>query len=120
MKVPPINIIDSEKEIELYTGIFSVSVLGGWDVIVNDFSFILKNTISGKIIKPKITQWKTQSFLFNEKAKKIMILDIPERGNYTIEFKNQERLKVWKSDIPYLYRLFRQPIEKQYVQISIH
>ena len=120
MKLSPINIIDYEKEIEICTGIFSVSVLGGWDVVVNDFTFILKNTISGKVIKPKITQWRTQSFQFNEKGKKIMILDIPERGNYTIEFKNQENLKVWKSNIPYLYRLFRQPIEKQYLQISIH
>lgn len=50
------NIVDSDKNIELYTGIFSVSVLGGWDVAVNDFTFILKNTKSGKIIKPSVTQ----------------------------------------------------------------
>ena len=48
-----------------------------------------------------------------------MTLDIPERGNYLIEFKNQESLKIQKADLPLIYRLFRDPIPKQFVQIII-
>ena len=48
-----------------------------------------------------------------------MILDIPERGNYSIEFKNQDSLKVWKANIPLIYRVFKSPIPKQDVQIII-
>jgi len=116
----PININDSGKTIELYTGIFSVFVLGGWDVIVGDFTFSLKNTVNGRIIKPRVTKWRTQSYEFNEKAKKIMVLDIPERGNYIIEFKNQESLKVYKSDLPFIYRLFRLPLPKHLIQICFN
>lgn len=115
----PINICDSNKAIELHVGIFSVKVLGGWDVVVGDFTFYLKNTKNGKIIIPQNTMWKTQSYEFGEKAKKIMTLDIPERGNYLIEFKNQDSLKIWKADLPFIYRLIRLPILKQFVQIVI-
>jgi len=82
-----INICDSNKIIELHVGIFSVKVLGGWDVVIGDFAFSLKNTENGKVINPRTTMWKTQSYEFGEKAKKIMVLDIPERGNYSIELK---------------------------------
>jgi hypothetical protein len=114
-----IRIIDSGTQIELYTGIFSVYVLGGWDVVVGDFTFSLKNMNNGKIINPKDTQFRIQSYEFGEKAKKIMVLDIPERGNYSIEFKNQDSLKVWKAGFPIIQRLFGGPIEKQYIQICI-
>ena len=116
----PINICVSNKIIELHTGIFSVKVFESWDVIVGDFTFSLKNTENGRIINPQYTKWKTQSYELGLMAKKIMTLDIPERGNYLIEFKNQDSLKVWKADLPFIYRLFRRPIPKQYVQIIIN
>ncbi|WP_053975667.1 hypothetical protein [Mangrovimonas xylaniphaga] len=117
--IKPIRIVDENKELELYTGIFSIYVLGGWDVVVENFTFTLTNKKSGKVINPKITQWRNQSYEFGEKAKKIMTLDIPERGIYLIEFKNQNNLKVWKASFPYINRLFAQPIEKQWIQICI-
>ena len=116
----PINICDSNKIIELYTGIFSVKVFDGWDVIVGDFTFSLKNTKNGRIINPQYIKWKAQSYELGIMTKKIMTLDIPERGNYLIEFKNQDSLKVWKTDLPFIYRLFKLPIPKQYVQIIIN
>lgn len=117
--INPIRIVDSGVEIELYTGIFGVYVLGGWDVVIEDFTFSLNNTKTGRIINPKVTQWRVQSYEFGERAKKIMTLDIPERGNYTIEFKNQDSLKVWRASLPIINRLFKQPIEKQWIQICI-
>ncbi|PNQ72568.1 hypothetical protein C1T31_10455 [Hanstruepera neustonica] len=115
----PIRIVDDNIELELYTGIFGVYVLGGWDVVVDDFTFDLTNTETGRIIKPKGTQWRLQSYEFGKRAKKIMTLDIPEKGNYLVEFKNQNSLKVWKASLPIINRLINQPIEKQWIQILI-
>ncbi|MFI0431235.1 hypothetical protein [Mariniflexile sp. HMF6888] len=117
--IKPIRIIDSGVEIELYTGIFGVYVLGGWDVVVEDFTFSLTNTKTGRVINPKVTQWRVQSYEYGERAKKIMTLDIPERGKYTIDFKNHDSLKVWKAGLPLINRLLTQPIEKQWIQICI-
>ena len=115
----PVRIVDENIELELYTGIFSVYVLGGWDVIVNDFTFDLTNIKTGRIIKPKGTQWRVQSYEYGERAKKIMTLNVPERGNYLIEFKNQDSLKVWNVGLPMINRLINQPTEKQCIQILI-
>lgn len=115
----PIRIVESDIKIELHTGIFGVYVLGGWDVVVDNFSFSLTNIKTGKIINPKVTQWRLQSYECGERAKKIMTLDVPEQGNYAITFKNQDSLKVWRASLPIINRLFKQPIEKQWIQICI-
>lgn len=115
----PINICSSNRIIELHVGIFSVYILGGWDVVVEDFTFTLTNIQNGQIINPRDTQWRIQSYEFGELAKKIKILDIPERGNYRIDFKNLDSLKVWKARLPLIYRVFSKPIEKQNIQIII-
>ena len=96
-----------------------VLVLGGWDVEIGDFTFTLKNIENGKIIKPRKTKWKIQSYEFGERAKKIMVIDNLERGNYLIEFKNQDSLKVWNSNIPFIFRFFQKQAPKQFVQILI-
>ncbi|WP_159020451.1 hypothetical protein [Algibacter sp. L3A6] len=117
--IKPIRIITSDIEVELYTGTFDVYVLGGWDVVVDDFTFSLTNTLTGRIINPKVTQWRVQSYQDGERAKKIMTLDVPEKGKYLIDFKNQDSLKVWKAGLPFISRLLTLPIEKQWVQICI-
>lgn len=89
-----ISIYDSGKIIELPVGIYSIKVLGGWNVKVGDFRIELRNRKNDKIIKPRVTNWRYQSFELGERAKKIMILDIVEYGNYFIDFKNREDLKV--------------------------
>src|SRR5690606_24324138 len=101
----PIGIYDSNKAIELPIGIYSIKVLGGWDVSVGNFTIELKNKENGKIIYPKVTNWRIQSYEFGERAKKIMSLDIPKRGVYFIEFKNQKDLKVRPSNL-LITRLF--------------
>lgn len=117
--IKPIRIIESDVEVELYTGTFGVYVLGGWDVVVEDFTFSLTNMKTGRVVNPKVTQWRVQSYEYGERAKKIMTLDIPERGKYAIIFKNQDSLKVWKAGLPLISRLLTQPIEKQWIQICI-
>ena len=60
----PFSIHDSGKIIELPVGIYSVKVLDGWKVSIGDFFFTLKSRENGKIITPKITKWRVQSYEF--------------------------------------------------------
>tara|TARA_R110001606_G_C15164356_1_gene627385 strand:+ start:148 stop:747 length:600 start_codon:yes stop_codon:yes gene_type:complete len=104
----PFSIYNSGQKIELPVGIYSVKVLGGWEVSIGDFSFTLKNRETNKIIYPKNTDWRVQSYEFGERAKKIMVLDVPEYGYYYIELKNQQDLKVRPSNL-----IFTRLCEKQ-------
>ncbi|WP_108805522.1 hypothetical protein [Aquimarina sp. Aq107] len=114
----PINIYDSGKAIELPVGIYNVKVIGGWDISIGNFTFTLKNMKNGNIINPEITNWRFQSYESGERAKKIMVLDIPERGDYIIEFKNQESLKVRPSNL-IITRLFEKQIPNDELRIWI-
>ncbi|WP_025665376.1 hypothetical protein [Aquimarina megaterium] len=114
----PINIYDSGKAIELPLGIYSVKVIGGWDVSIGNFTFTLKNMENGKIINPEVTNWRFQSYESGQRAKKIMVLDISERGNYIIEFKNQKSLKVRPSNL-IITRLFEKQIPNRELRIWI-
>lgn len=114
----PINIHNSNAKIELPVGIYSVKVLGGWGVEVGNFSFDLKNVENGQIIKPKGTQWRIQSFAFKKRAKKIFTLDIGKRGNFEIEFKNQNDLKVRRSNL-FLSRLYEKQLPNENLEIYI-
>lgn len=95
----PINILDKNQQMELPVGIYSLKVLGGWKVITNNFSVILREVNGETIIKPKETFWKIQSFAFGKRAKKIASVDIPKRATYEIEFLNASDLKVKKSNL---------------------
>ncbi len=114
----PIGIYDSNKAIELPVGIYSIKILGGWSVSVGKFSIELKNKENGKVITPKVTNWRIQSYEFGERAKKIMSLDIPKRGVYFIEFKNQKDLKVRPSNL-LITRLFEKEIPSEQLRIWI-
>ena len=113
-----IGIYDSNIAIELPVGIYSIKVLGGWSVFVGGFSIELKNRENGKVITPKITNRRIQSYEFGERAKKIMSLDIPERGVYFMEFKNQKDLKVRRSNL-FLTRLFEKELPNETLAIWI-
>ncbi|WP_144802511.1 hypothetical protein [Maribacter sp. MAR_2009_72] len=114
----PIGIYDTNNAIELPVGIYSIKVLGGWSVSVGEFSIELKNKENGKVITPKVTNWRIQSYEFGERAKKIMSLDIPKRGVYFIEFKNQKDLKVRPSNL-LITRIFEKEIPSEQLRIWI-
>ena len=95
----PINILDKNQQIDLPVGIYSLKVLGGWKVITNNFSVILREVNGETEIQPKETFWKIQSFAFSKRAKKIASIDIPKRAIYEIEFLNPSNLKVKKSNL---------------------
>ena len=114
----PINIYDSGKIVELPVGIYSVKILGGWGVEVGNFSFHLENLENGQIIEPKGTFWRVQSYENKKRAKKIFTLDIGQRGRFKIEFKNQDDLKVRRSNL-ILTRLFEKDLENKTLKIQI-
>lgn len=114
----PCSIYDIGKAIELPVGIYSIKVLGGWNVSVGNFAIELKNKETGKIIHPKVTKLRIQSYECGERAKKIMSLDIPKRGVYFITFKNQKDLKVRPSNL-LITRLFEKEIANEQLQIWI-
>jgi len=98
--------------------VYFIKVLGGWDVSIGNFSIEFKNKENGKIISPRVTKWRIQSYEFGERAKKIMTLDIVERGVYFIEFKNQKDLKVRPSNL-FITRLFEKEIPSEQLSIWI-
>jgi len=114
----PFSIHNSGQIIELPVGIYSVKVLGGWEVSIGDFSFSLKNRETNKIIFPKNTDWRVQSYEFGERAKKIMVLDVTEYGYYYIELKNQQDLKVRPSNLIFT-RLWEKQIPNQDLRIWV-
>lgn len=95
----PINILDKNQQVELPVGIYSLKVLGGWKVITNNFSVIMREIDGETVIKPKEAFCKVQSFAFGKRAKKIATVDIPKRGTYEIEFLTPSDLKVKKSNL---------------------
>jgi hypothetical protein len=114
----PINILDNNKQIELPVGIYSLKVLGGWKVITNNFSVILKEVGGETEIKSKDTFWRIQSFAFGKRAKKIASIDIPKRAKYEIEFLNAKEIKVKKSNL-LLLSSFQNFIPTNEIQICI-
>lgn len=114
----PISIYDSNKAIELPVGIYSIKVLGGWSVSIGNFSIELRNKENGKLITSRVTNWRIQSYEYGERAKKIMTLDIPERGVYFIEFLNQKDLKVRPSNL-FITKLFEKEIPNEKLRIWI-
>jgi hypothetical protein len=83
----PISIHNTGQQIYLSVGIYSVKVIGGWGVKVNDFSISLKKIENDITIKSESTIWRYQSYAFNQRAKRILILDVYQSGNYIVEFK---------------------------------
>ena len=114
----PINILENNKQIELSVGIYNLKVLGGWKVITNNCSVILREVGGETEIKSKDTFWKIQSFAYGKRAKKIASIDIPKRAKYEIEFINAANLKVKKSNLM-LLSSFQNYLPTNEVQICI-
>ena len=106
------------QQMELPVGVYSLKVLGGWKVITNNFSVILREVNGGTVIKSKETFWKIQSFAFGKRAKKIASIDIPKRATYEIEFLNPSDLKVKKSNLMTL-GLFQNYLPTNEIQVCI-
>lgn len=117
--VSPINIHDNSQQIYLSVGIYSVKVIGGWGVKVNDFSILLKKVENDITIKSESTIWRYQSYAFNQRAKRILVLDVYQSGNYIVEFKNPKSLQVRRSSL-FISRFIENPIPNGSLEICIN
>ncbi|WP_438711939.1 hypothetical protein ACSTS3_05440 [Aquimarina muelleri] len=115
----PISIHSNDQKQYLSVGIYSVKVLGGWGVKVKDFSIIFKKVGSDLVIKAEETNWRYQSYAFKQRAKRILILDIYESSNYTINFVNAESLKVKPSSL-FIHRFLEKEISNKNLKICIN
>ncbi|WP_282163357.1 hypothetical protein [Ulvibacterium marinum] len=113
-----INVYNSGKIIYLQVGIYSVKIVGGWDVTIGNFNFVLKNRRDSTLVSPKTTKWRVQSYEMGQRAKKIMVLDIQKPGKYEIEFSNQEDLRVRPSNL-FFAKLFEKEIPNKNIKIWI-
>ncbi|MDT0555123.1 hypothetical protein [Patiriisocius hiemis] len=113
-----INISIQNELIELEEGTYNILIIGGWRVKLNSFLITLRNIETGKIIYPRNTIWKYQTYLFKKRAKRIRILDIKEYGTYEIKFKNSESVLLKKSNL-FLSSFFQKPVSVSEIEIVI-
>ncbi|QHI36067.1 hypothetical protein IMCC3317_14200 [Kordia antarctica] len=114
----PINIHDNDREIYLSTGIYGVKVLGGWSVKLDNFSISLELVGNNTVVTPNSVTFKIQSYVFKKRAKKIFSVDIIQSGNYRVKFKNQESLKIRRSNL-FLAQFFEKEIFNEDIEIFI-
>lgn len=95
----PIDILSKNQQMDLSVGIYRVYVLGGWKVILNNFSVVLREVNGEAVIKPNLTYWKIQTFAFGKRSKQIASFEVVKSGTYEIEFLNPSGLKVRRSNL---------------------
>jgi hypothetical protein len=114
-----INIHNSGQEIDFEIGKYKIDVLGGWGVELGQFSISFRHKQSGQTINCKRTFWPVQTLAFNKRARRILSVDIVERGTYKIEFTNAETLQVNETNL-FFTRLSQDPIPNDKISIFIH
>ena len=95
----PININSTEEIIDLKASRYRIYSLGGFGVNLNQFSISLKNIATDESIKCKTACWPVQAYAFGKRAKRILIVDIPEEGRYEVLFDNPETLRIKHSKL---------------------
>ena len=109
-----INIFDQNTNLELKKGYYHIYLKGGWGITLNQFELILTDS-SSKEIKPLKTKFPVQT-IDNGRTKRILSIDILETDTYSIEFKNQETLKVFKSPLS-ISQWFSSPIDNKLIEV---
>lgn len=115
-----INIHGSGQEIHLKARTYKIDVLGGWGVQLGQFSIALKNVYSEQVVNCERSFWPVRSFAFDKRAKRIFSVDIPDDGDYVVEFRNAETLKVNESGLFFVATLFQEPIPNRGISVYIH
>jgi hypothetical protein len=107
------------QEIDLEIRKYKIDVLGGWGVKLGQFSILFRHEQSGQTINPKRSFWPIQTYAFDNRAKRIFLVDIVQPGTYTVEFKNAETLQVKETNL-FFPGLFEDPIPNDKISIFIH
>lgn len=116
----PITINDTPKIIELMAGKYSIHLLGTWNIHLNDFCIHLKDKEKGTLITAKKCIIHNRTYLFGERAIKIMHLNILNKGDYLIKYKNPESLKVSSFNSIFAKIFSNTPNQNKEIQICIN
>ena len=114
----PININSTEEIVDLKVSRYRIYSLGGFGVNLNQFSISLKNIATDESIKCKKAFWPVQAYAFGKRAKRILVVDIPEEGRYEVLFDNPETLRIKHSNLP-ISSMFRKPLATEKIEILI-
>lgn len=102
----PVNIYKRGHVLALEATQYHIDLMGGWKIHAGEFEVAFKNTNTRKIIPSHKAKWPMQSYGFGKRGKRILSVDIPKQGDYEIVMKNQDSLKVIKSNV-WINNLFR-------------
>ena len=98
----PFSMNDSGKTIHLDKGKYDFHIYGAWGVTVRNFTVIIKNIQNNELVKAKNTFWRYNHKHNGIKIKRIKTIQIPEKGNYIINFYAKDSLTVKYSDVYYI------------------
>lgn len=98
--IRPVNINEKGQVVDLQIKRYQVFLLGGWGVKLRGFTLKLKNISTGEILNCDRAIFRSQAYTYNQRAKKIFVIDIKHQGKYEVEFMNIDTLEVKKSNLP--------------------
>jgi len=119
MTPQPINIHTIDYWIDLKAGSYGIYVLGGWGVKTKGFSVSLRNIDTNETIQSKPTLWPIQTFILNNRAKRILSVKISDPGRYLIKFENAKSLRVTRSNL-FIRSFMEEPVPNQILTIYFH
>ena len=113
-----VSLDNNDTQIELKAKEYKISILGGWGVSLGDFTISFRHTTTGEKIECKRTLMPIQSYNGGIRTKRIFSTSINSAGTYTVEFKNQQTLKVKKSNL-FIKSFFEDFIPTKDIRICI-
>lgn len=114
----PININSKKEVIALEATRYRIYTLGGFGVNLGQFTISFKHLETGELIKCKRAFWPVQAFAYGKRAKRVFIVDIPNKGHFEIIFQNPETLKVKHSNLP-IISMFGKPLPTDQMEVII-
>jgi hypothetical protein len=98
---------------------YTVDVLGGWGVKLQDFSLRFKNIDNGEVVVCRKATWPVQRYRFNKRSKRTLAFEIRNAGSYLIEIENPASLNVKYSNL-FFRSMFESPVPNSKIQLYIH
>lgn len=112
-----ININSTNQIIFLKQGTHHIKIIGGWGVKLGEFKIELENVNTLELITPHPYKWSAQGTDGLLRSKRILTIDVPTEGNFLIQFKNQETLKLTASSL-FLFNLLAKPIDNKNILVQ--
>lgn len=103
--IKPINIYAKDKVVSLQERRYRIYALGGWRAKVNEFRISFINTNTNETFQSVKAFWPVQTYSYSRRAKRILIVDILQEGNYKVIFQSPESIELKWSNLFLLNRI---------------